>query len=54
MHVCDRLWLYSFEVHVVESVVGVTSAHKCGGRSNQLDIFGCEDCRESVVTKLAN
>ena len=34
MYVCDRIWLHVFEVHVVESVVGVTSARQWGVRSD--------------------
>ena len=29
MYVCYRIWIYDFEVHVVESVFDVTSARQC-------------------------
>ena len=51
---CDRLWLYALEVHVVESVVGVASARQCDVGADELDVFCGEDCRETVATNLAN
>ena len=32
--------LDALEVHVVESVFGIASALKCGGRENKNDILG--------------
>ena len=43
-----------FGGHVVDSVVGVTQARQCGVRAGQTEIFGGEDCRETMVTELAD
>ena len=32
-YVCDRRWLYTLEVNVVESVVVVTRDRQCGVRA---------------------
>ena len=44
----------ALEVHVVESIVGIESALQCGVRSDETDILGGEECRETVVANLDN
>ena len=51
---CVGRWLDTLEVNVVDSVVGVTQARQCGVRAGQTEIFGGEDCRETMVTELAD
>ena len=44
----------ALEVHVVESVVGVSSALQGGSKAGYNYVLGGEECRETVVAQLAN
>ena len=51
---CCGGFIGALEVHVLEFVGGGVSSLQGGGRADYTDILGGEECRETLVTQLAN